>query len=144
MRASYSAAVVAREPQPGAHRQVAPFAVAPNRHAIDTQRWHARRRIGSRGIDQQDAVLTQPFAGGNEMLGIGLDAAPADRPPAELGGAEAAAAGITGAFEGFLRRVAEEDRGIGRLGMALGIAEQAPDRLGAHLAEDVPQGHLDA
>jgi hypothetical protein len=84
------------------------------------------------------------LAGGGKVVGVLPGRAAPDRPPAELGCAKTSAHRITPPLQRLLRRVAEQQRGVWRLGVRCGVTQQFPHRLATGLAENVPQGHLDA
>ena len=96
------------------------------------------------GVDEQDAVRADAFARGAHLVFVLRQRAPAVRAPAELDGAVAERAHGAAFLEGFLRRVAEEERGVRLLAVRRVPAEQTPDRLTEFLAEQVPQRHVDA
>lgn len=79
------------------------------------------------GIHQQHTVRPDTVACCHNVVGILGATAMGDQPPAEPDGAEPGAALRPSTLERLLRGVAEGLRGIGRLGVALRIAQQGPD-----------------
>ena len=79
-----------------------------------------------------------------EMVAVVVEAAAAERSPAAFHRAIALVARRAAAGQRLGRRIAEELRRIGQLGISLLVAEQFVDRRIALLAEHIPQRHLDA
>jgi hypothetical protein len=96
------------------------------------------------GVDEQNAVGPEPGAGSANLLRILLDRAAAIRPPAELRRLDAGSGRPLSLRKRLGRIVAEELRRIGRLRKGLLHAQKGVDRRGLLLAEEVPEGDVDA
>ena len=95
-------------------------------------------------VDQQCAFPADALTRGVEMVAVVVQRTAAEGAPAAFHRAVAGIRGPAAAGERFLRRVAEELRGIRELGVGLAVAEELMDGCGALAAEQVPQRHLDS
>ena len=102
-----------------------------------------RRVPAQAGIHHQFDVR-RPALPGRAHLGDVALLALAHRPPAELDGPEALADQFAADALRLGRRVAEQDGGVGAELLAEAAAQQLVDRPFRRLADDVPQGDLDA
>src|ERR1700680_2164860 len=100
--------------------------------------------IARAGIDEKLRAGTGRIARGahDRFVELGIAGAP-ERSPADLEGAKAAAA-IFGDALAHPRRFFHQERAIGQDALAVDAAEQAPDWLPRHLAENVPERDVDA